>query len=256
MTIQEMHFDFKIKIDKIDSLVKRNFNAAQIDWLINEAQSRWVKQHYGLTNPKREGFESTQHRTQDLKSLHIKSPERQLGLTPSQITQNKIYYIDLQDLEFKHLFTTRVSVTCTKNGCAKTFGLNTVQTDDLNDALIDPFNKPNFKFGKVLGVYGISSTSDEALFIYSDDFTVDKVFVDYLKHPQKVWFGNYDYTNDLQPANGSNNIYTAASDNPVDCELSDHVHSEIIDEAVNIAAGLIEDVNLIPISQNRLTTNK
>jgi len=73
-TIQEQHFDFDMKVDKVDSLQKRSFNTAQKDWLLNEAQTVWLKNNYDVTQINRVSFEVTEHRVQDLKNLHIKSP--------------------------------------------------------------------------------------------------------------------------------------------------------------------------------------
>ena len=38
MTIEEQHYDFKMKLNKIDSQQYRNLIIPQIDWLLNEAQ--------------------------------------------------------------------------------------------------------------------------------------------------------------------------------------------------------------------------
>ena len=60
MTIKEMTYDFKIKLDKVDSLSKKNFLPNEIDWILNEAIALFVKQRYGQNNSKRAGFESVQ----------------------------------------------------------------------------------------------------------------------------------------------------------------------------------------------------
>ena len=36
MTVQEMHYDFKMKLNKIDSEQYRNLRVPEIDWLLNE----------------------------------------------------------------------------------------------------------------------------------------------------------------------------------------------------------------------------
>lgn len=54
MTIQDIHYDFKVKIDKVDSLSKKNFLANEIDWIVNEAIKIFVKQRYGQNNSKKQ----------------------------------------------------------------------------------------------------------------------------------------------------------------------------------------------------------
>ena len=98
----------------------------------------------------------TEHRIQDLKNLHIKCPLPQVGLTPITI-DTSTFEVDLSNLLYEHLFVTRIKAQVTKGNCTKTVGVSITQTDDLNDALTDPHNKPSFKFGEVLGVYGRST---------------------------------------------------------------------------------------------------
>mgnify|MGYP001096709301 CR=1 FL=1 len=268
MRIQEMHYDVRFKLDKIDSNQKRNFIPAQIDWALNEGQWLWLKDAYGLTDrnrPKPSGFENTEQLIQDLKALHIKSPEQQAALTATTI-DSTTYGVSLENLTFEHLFTTRIRARITKNGCSKVVGVKIEQTDDLNDALVDPFNRPNFKFGKVVGVYGstvsaITSVNhfqgNGTLYIYTDGSTVDEVYIDYIKYPNRMWFGSYDLTSDLSPKSVSNTyIYQAGVDNPVHCELNSHVHNEIVDEAVELISSGIEDPNLIQLKTRRSINNK
>ena len=43
MTIQEMHYDVKMKLNKVDSQQYRNLIIPQVDWILNEAQELFVK---------------------------------------------------------------------------------------------------------------------------------------------------------------------------------------------------------------------
>jgi hypothetical protein len=265
-TIQEMHFDFDIKADKVDSLQKRSFNTAQKDWLLNEAQWVWLKNNYGITQINRGAFEVTEHRIQDLKNLHIKSPSPQPGIATT-VLSTSVYEVPLNLLDYEFLFTTRIRALITKGNCSKEVPVSQVQTDDLNDALTDPFNRPNFITGDVLCVFGKSTTNTAtdlnpqgtgSLFLYTDGtFTVDTVYIEYIKYPNRMWFGNYDITSDLRPKTISNSyVYQAGVDPPVNCELNSHVHNEIVDLAVHIASQLIEDPNLIGQKFQKYIQNK
>lgn len=266
MRIEEQHYDFKIKKDKVDSLQKRNFNPAQIDWLLNEAIWIWIKINYGLNNKNRVGFEVTEHRIQDLKNLHIKSPSTlQPALTPIEIQADE-WELDLRDLNFEHLFTTRVRAKITKDNCTKVVGVTTTQTDDLNESMYDPFNKPSFLYNRVLGVYGksLDLTGTDlnlygigSLYLYTDDFDIEEVYVDYIKYPNRVWIGTYDLTNDLKPKSGSNTyIYQAGVNPPVHCDINSHAHNEIVDIAVMLASQLVEDPNLVQLALLKTQSNK
>ena len=52
MTVQEMHYDFKFKLNKIDSSDYSNFKIPEIDWLLNESMEVFLKQRYGIIIPK------------------------------------------------------------------------------------------------------------------------------------------------------------------------------------------------------------
>jgi hypothetical protein len=266
MRIEEMHYDFDIKVDKVDSLTNRNFNAAQKDWLINEAIWVYLKTSYGITNPQRVGFEVTEQRIQDLKNLHIKSPNPQPALTPINLGSGQ-FEADLSGLRYEHLYVTRLRADISKGNCTKNVNIDTTQTDDLNDALLDPFNKPRFESGDLLGVYGKSNNASTttnnlygagSLFLYTDStFNVDNVYVDYLKYPNRVWLGTYDLTNDLRTKSVNNTyVYQSGTDGPVHCDLNAHTHNEIIDIAVMLASQLIEDPNLIQLNRFKINTNK
>jgi|32_taG_2_1085360.scaffolds.fasta_scaffold22977_2 hypothetical protein len=267
MTIQEFQYDFDVKWDKVDSLQKRSFNAAQKDWLLNEAQWVYLKTQYGLNNKPRIGFEGIEQRIQDLKNLHIKCPLPQVGIVPTKL-DSSLFEVDLSQLLYEHLFITRIKVDITKGLCTKRAGVSITQTDDLNDALIDPHNRPSFKFGDVLGVYGkatdLSTTTQNnrygagSLFLYTDGtFEIDNVYIEYIKYPNRLWSGTYDLTTDLLPKNANNDyIYQAGVDSAVTSDLSHHTHSEIVDVAVLLASQIIEDPNLVQLGQQKILINK
>jgi len=266
MRIEEMHYDFDVKVDKVDSLSNRNFNVAQKDWLLNEAQWILLKEVYDITRRDQQSFEVTERRTQDLKNLHIKSPLPQPALTTISLG-NGVYEAPLDGLVYEFLYATRLRADITKGSCTKNVGVSMSTTDDLNDSLLDPFHKPRFNSGDVLSVYGRSETSGNtqnnlygagSLYVYSDGtFTVDSVYIDYIKYPNRMWFGTYDLTNDLRTKTVSNTyVYEAGVDSPVHSDLNAHVHQKIVDLAVMLAAQLIEDPNLIQLKNVQTLINK
>jgi len=42
-TVRNMHYDFKQKLNKIDSSQNRNLKVPEIDWKLNEAQNIFIK---------------------------------------------------------------------------------------------------------------------------------------------------------------------------------------------------------------------
>jgi len=69
MTVNDMHTAFKIGLDKSDTLNYPNFSSPEIDIFLNQAQERFIKQRYGISNPKGDSFEETQKRTDDIREV-------------------------------------------------------------------------------------------------------------------------------------------------------------------------------------------
>ena len=71
MTIEEMHNEFDITLDKISSSSYQELEPWEKDFYLNEAQMRIIKQRYSRKNTYRKGFEENQKRIDDLKNLVI-----------------------------------------------------------------------------------------------------------------------------------------------------------------------------------------
>lgn len=232
MIIEEMHYDFKVKIDKVDSLVRDDFNVVEIDWLLNEAQEVFVKQRYGGNNPHRTGFEETQKRIEDLANLVIRWPE-QIGVSATATSDADIKEVEINavTLLYDPLFILRTFANVVDPVCGTTIvSLRPMQLDDLNYGLKDPFNKPSADNGYLytLGKNTDGDVGEYSMFIHiPTGATITDVRVEYLKKPKQMSSGGYTYID--------NTVYAQT-----DCELSPHTHREIVDIAVDIAAGIIE----------------
>ena len=249
MTVKELHYDFNVKLDKVDSLQNVNFLPAEIDWILNEAISLITKQKFGTNNSKRTGFEGNEKRIQDLKTLHIKCPTVvQPAIIPASVNDGR-YEVKLSDLEFDFLFLTRGTAKATKTGCgSKILGLKEVQNDDLNDILDDPFWKPSFEWKVVPVNFGRTDTLAEdkgSLYLYTnEDFTIDEVYLEYIKVPNKISIGGYP------------DINTGVVKPVVECDLPQEIHNEIVDIAVLECARIISDPNFLQIKQSKLLANE
>ena len=72
MDVGEMHYEFKLKLNKVDSLDYNNFLVPEIDWYLNEAQSIYIKTRYSGNNSRAAGYEASQKRTDDLRNLVVR----------------------------------------------------------------------------------------------------------------------------------------------------------------------------------------
>jgi hypothetical protein len=113
-----------------------------------------------------------------------------------------------------------------------------MQHDDYLDALQDPFNTPSlesipYNFGRA------SSNNGSSIYIYPGNLNITGVYVEYLKYPAKVSYGNYVYID--------GNTYP-----PTDFETPEHLHQEIIDLACQIAALNIENPEYIQLKTQKV----
>lgn len=236
MTIAEAHYQFKLNMDRIDSLSKQDFNIAEIDWLLNEAQLIFIKQRSGQSNKTRQGFEASQKRIDDLSTLVIKYPI-QVGIAPT--LDNGVYELDLSNLSYKYLQLVSASAEIKlSEDCFKKVPLRFIQHDDYLTAIRDPFNNASLEF--IPFNYGRSSNGGStSLYIYPGEYNITLVFPEYIKYPAQVSLGNYPYID--------GNIYPVT-----DLELPDHTHQEVVDIACQIASLNIENPEYLQLKQGKV----
>ena len=212
MTTREMHYDFKRKFNKIDSQKNRNLLVPEIDWLLNEAAELFVKK---IANPKTEnglGFESSQRIIDDIKS--IVNPGTWLPVTNNII-----------GLPSDYLYFVRCRVKLSKKNCKDQEAVLYIREHrDLFEE--STFYNGNFEWREVNGVYtqqGIQSYTDGT-------FTIDQAKLTYIR--------KWPYFHNAQDFTGGSyqNLSGVALTGTVQCDLPEHVHREIVDIAVMLAA--------------------
>lgn len=114
MDIVEMHRAFKIGIDKIDSQQVPPFENEEIDLLLNQGQDRFVKQRYGGNNVYKTGFEQTQKRIDDLRTIVV----RQDGSVKPFVNEDNVYEFSVPR-DYNYLINLRICTT--KASCGKDF---------------------------------------------------------------------------------------------------------------------------------------
>lgn len=237
MTPIEFHYDWRILADEIEALANKSFNPAEIDWFLNRSQDQIVRSFLNLNNVRQQGFEMDQKRIDDLKGILVKYPEQPI-LTPTQVDPG-LYELPLSSLRYKYLQYIRGNVTTLDGNCETKAGLVQVQHDDLNDALVDPFSKPTRN--EVIINFGRSSEGEgQSIYFYSDlGHILTKVSIEYLKHPNRIYLGTYaDRDGNLLPQSNT--------------DLSESIHSQIVNRAVHLASGVMKDQNLYQAMLNEI----
>ncbi len=212
MTIAEMHQLFKFQLDKLDSLNYPNFLPEEIDLLLNQAQDRFVKQRYGKNNVYRSSFEETQKRTEDLKDITVNANLIPAANASDNIDPNAVFVT----LPIDHWFIVQERVVLNYLDChnvlkAEFAEVRPIQHNEFSKVIKDPFKKPTLE--KVLRLM----EKGRVELIAPPNTTITTYKLRYIKEPVAM------------------SIVV-----PTNCELSDHTHQEIVDEAVRIALEGIE----------------
>lgn len=212
MTIAEMHTEIKFGVDKADSFANANFLPEEIDIELNNQIEIFVSQRAYGTNPKGDGLEETQKRTDDLRNLVTNTNITTFTNNASNKT-NGLFVTTPSD--YLHAIQEECTITypsCNVNiQISKKVPVIAVTHDRYNKIINDPFNKPDTSKVIRLG-FGKSGSSEQFELITDPAVTVNTYHLRYLKQPDKVRYGT---------------TYTVPTTD-VDCNLSPHTHKELI----------------------------
>ena len=214
MTLAEKHIEFKLGLDKTDSLNYPNFEPEEIDLWLNQGQDRFVKTRY-VHDTKNETFEETQKRTDDLRTIvtevtlipsAIQTPSKPNGILfelPNGTGGGPdIYWFAInEECEIRY-------EDCNGSWVDERTGVYATQHDDYDKMIDDPFNKPNK--GVVLRLmHGLW-----AELITDGTYTINQYFLRYIRQPIRLDITNFPL---------------------MSCELAMHTHQEIVNTAVSLA---------------------
>jgi len=214
MNIATAHIEFKLALDKVSSSSYPELLPEEVDYFLNEAVIRFIKQRYGKNNIYNLGFEEIQKRTDDLKGIVVTSNIARVIVSGETNT----YKYNVSSLTPAYMFFIRARVGVTKGTCEEQFNsIKIVQQDDLEKLRVDPFNKTSV-------LEPLAYFEDGGIYVLQDStFTIGNLKLTYLRKPTVIVYTNT--TSEL-------------------CELSEHTHKEIIQIAVNIAIENIESRRL------------
>lgn len=228
MTIAEMHMEFKYTADKVDSEAYPEFEPWEIDFFLKESEARIIKQRYGGNNIYKTGFEESQKRIDDLKEIVIsKFCETMVSPIYSAMDMN-VYVANLQSLyddearlvpsDVEYMFYLKSNAQISLLNCdSKWFQVALTQHDRITAIQSDPFNKP--KPNKPV----IFFENGDVYVWTANESDVTNFMITFIRKPLEMSLGTYDINKPVQ-----------------DCELSEHLHKEIVQMAVKIALENIE----------------
>ena len=241
-TIKNMHYDYKQKLNRLDSNKYIGLQIPQIDRKLNEALSLYILL---VTEPRLKnqmGFETNQRTIDDIKILVKNNVE--LTLSDLYDTNDKeasmpddyLYYISSGQL------------LATKDGCEDKEMKTTVIKHD-NRSNESEFYNSNFEWRECNIRF-----FNGGIRLFQNDFTITKFTINYIKsHP---------YIHNAEDFNSttSTGTYTLPDGTILssyeDCVLPIITHNEIVDLAVLLTTGDLELPSAYQFKQNKLVLDQ
>lgn len=216
MTVSEIHVDFRLQWDNINSFQAPDLSAEEIDVILNNAQADLI------LNCKKEGFESSQTIRDYLRN--IKTNANITSFTNNSNNQPNGTFVELPD-DYRTMVKEELTVTyldCNQTSQTKRIKVRPITEDTYNNIINDPFRKPNInsidEYAASMEYEKISGKSNYEL-ITDGTFTPTIYHIRYIRNPQRIQYGSAYATPTVDQ----------------DCELNEEAQREIIKRAVILA---------------------
>ena len=223
MDIRAMHYDLKVKLNKLDSQQYRNLRVPEIDWALNEAQEVFIKMIAEPRSKNGYGFEVNQRSIDDIRTIVV----NELTPLPAIIFNSSSYTVTLPQ---NYLFFVSGYACISRGNCQNVQArLFVRQHDDTHEE--SPFDSSDFDWLEVNVRF-----FEDGLRVFSDEtFIVNSICeFNYIRKPAYMQNAQ-DYVGGTYKL--PNGVVLTGSQN---CELPDHTHREIVDLAALIITGQLQ----------------
>lgn len=223
-----MHLAFDLAVDSIATLAYPGSEPEEKDMFINRAIERFVKTRYSGKNANEESVEETQKRIDDLRTLVVRNSTTNSAVTQLNASEWS-YTLPDGTNDPKYFLLLRSNLLIDRDECGNAVTDRRILTkqithDQLEVYLDDPFHKPDYNEALLL-------FEGNEIFIYTNGlYDITAFNITYLKYAAKV-----------------------DSAAPVDCDLPEHTHQEIVDLAVRLYIAAVGDDNRFNIESKTIT---
>lgn len=205
MTVQELHYAIDQGLQKVGSYAYDNFLPDEIDFWLNRAQERFIKDRaFAHSDQKQLGFVANQKRLDDLREImaidYVDQAAATAGVEFQQfdLPVNYLYLVNLRARIYKDRCKPAVV-----GGALTTVPVRIVDNSEVYHLQQDPFSRSQIETPSA-----ILSQQDIKVFQDNESFILEGISMDYIRVPEEI---------DLQLNQTS--------------ELAEHTHQEIVDIA-------------------------
>lgn len=213
----------KQRLQKQDTNFNSNFLDEEFEDAIRKGLNDWIRrQHHGF-NQFKEGDENTEQRVDDLQIL----------LTDKKMSvSNRGIFSETVKIPDNYRYYKRLTPIVTKDNCKEVrIKSYFVEEANVDDYLKDWTFQPSFQFEETFH----TMLSNKFRVYHNKDFEVEEVVLTYYRNPVLISCSKKDY----------DKVW----------EWKDDVAEQIIDEAVKILSGDIENVNSYELANTRIENN-
>lgn len=180
-----MHQQFKIGVDKTDSLNSANFLTEEIDLYLSDSQEEYIEQQAYGNNPKGSYIEETQQNVKNLQSI-TRNANIITFLNNNNNKPNGTF-IQLPS-DYRHAIEEDVTITyldCNNQIQTTEIQVVALTHDQYNNSIRSPFSKPNLN--KVYRLpFGRINNNEYFELILAPGQTLVTYHLRYLKNPAKI----------------------------------------------------------------------
>lgn len=229
MTVQELHYAIDQGLQKLGSYAYDNFLPEEIDFWLNRAQERFIKDRaFAHSDQKQLGFVANQKRLDDLREIIAIDYVDQVG--PVAGAQYQEF-----DLPLNYLYMVNLRARIYKDQCKPAVvdgNLTTVPCRIVDNSEVYHLQQDPFARSQVQTPLAILSEQDIKVFQDNESFILEGIMMDFIRVPEEI---------DLQLNQTS--------------ELAEHTHQEIVDIATKNILEAIESPRY-QSSANELSTSE
>ena len=243
MTIEEMHIAVQQGLQRMGSYDFSDLLAEEIDLQLNRMQERFVKQRFDVSTADPQGFQQTQKRLDDIRTvvandITYATAKKYSDFNATSTATDQFYantagdewFIVLPE-SYLFLVNVRVSVIRGENCDPETESFEVdcriSKRNLLPKMKQHPFAKPRYDSP-------LATIIGDRLYVHGDGvFRVLGFIIDYIKKPDEVKYGSAYLTQ-------SNQTSTQGGNTDINSILPSHTHNEIVDMTVQHIAGMIQ----------------
>lgn len=243
MTLQDFVEQFKVRYNAVAGDAARALDDYELSVLLTQSQLSLVKRYYRhQRNEPLEGFEETQKRRTDIRNLvrHFKSGTPNVASDRVQTNNSRLFSVPN---DMMYIIQERIQIK-SDDPCLNGLILDVrpVSHDEINRFRKNPFRRPNDKEAWRMDVEDYNGEKVIEI-IPNDKYIPFQYIVRYIRRPSPIIVSNLNL---IEPG-----LTIEGLTGPVNCELDESTHYEILDGAVKlaleaIASPRVQTVNLNP----------